>query len=88
MHKICGHTRNTRVKITEKTIPIIASAFEILLDFCGTGGKLSIPSLSKFVHQQIFSLIDSESDLLIALLWLSSKVTPPNMVLIFFEHET
>ena len=46
MHKICGHTRNTRVKITEKTIPTIASTFEILLDFCGTGGKLSIPSFN------------------------------------------
>ena len=41
----------------------------------------SYNSESKFVHQQIFSLIDSESDLLIALLLLSSKVAPPNMVL-------
>ena len=43
---------------------------------------------SKFVHQQIFSLIDYESNLLIALLLLSSKVIPPNMVLISFQHET
>ena len=48
----------------------------------------SYNSESKFVHQQIFSLIDSESNLLIALLLLSSKVIPPNMVLTSFQHET
>lgn len=46
MHIICGHTRKIMVKITEKIIPIMASAFEILFVFCGTGGKLSIPSLN------------------------------------------
>ena len=29
IHIICGQTRNTRVNITEKIIPIIESAFEI-----------------------------------------------------------
>ena len=66
----------------------IGKGFYLNGDFEAIKNVPSYNSASKFVHQQIFSLIDSESDLLIALLWLSSKVTSPNMVLIFFQHET
>ena len=48
----------------------------------------SYNSASKSVHLQISFLTDYESNPLIVLPLLSSKVIPPNMVLISFQHET